>query len=180
MKRVSLDLVTPPRHPWGYACLAIGALMFTLGLALYVYLDQIESPLIADADALHQRVRGRRADAPIAIADDDVPRRRVVAAVAELGVPWESMFHALEQTRTDAQGKRRVDPVLLEAIEPDARDGTVRLTAQAPRFNDATHYVERLMQHPPLADVIMVSHQVGATPSPGTVRFVVVARWRPR
>jgi hypothetical protein len=178
MRAISLDLVLAPQRPWGRACLAAGGFALTGALALQSYLSTEDTNLQEQEQALSAQVHVRPMRPAIDSGVDEAQRKRYQAAATELAIPWEAMFRALETTRAEAQSKGRTDPVSMHAIEPDARAGTVLLSGEVRRLEDAASYLRRLGDKPPLTDVFMVSHRESSSQPEGAVRFVIEARWR--
>jgi hypothetical protein len=180
MKRISLDLVFPPRPPLGRFCLAIGGAALILALVLQAYLAHALEESDAREAGLSRRLHGLKVESTPSAPADESRQRRYWAAATELGVPWEAMFRALEETRAEAQSKGRSDPVNMQTIEPDAHAGIVLLSGEVQRFEDAADYVNRLRRRPPLTDVFMLAHTENTTRPETTVHFVIQARWRPQ
>jgi hypothetical protein len=74
------------------------------------------------------------------------------AVVRQLTVPWGSLVQALEQAATR--------DVAVLALQPDAENRLLRLTAQATHREAMFEYMRRLAAAKALGDVHMVSHQI--------------------
>jgi type IV pilus assembly PilN-like protein len=178
VKRVVVELLADRRPALGRWLLLLGAIVAATSLGLLAHLDHQNDQLAAEGEALNQQQARMSSDRPGNKSVDDSAIGQLRGARAELAIPWEDLLHAIEQVRADWRDDKVADPVTLLAIEPDARDGTVRLTAQAHHFGDAAAYLERLRRQPPFTDVILVSHRQDAARPDGALQFVLQARWR--
>ena len=87
----------------------------------------------------------------------------------KLTVPWETLFMALEKTRGDK--------IVLLAVEPDARKGLVRITAEAKTAEDMLDYLRRLGNEAAFSRVILVNHQIQQQDSERPLRFSLIVNW---
>lgn len=87
----------------------------------------------------------------------------------KLSVPWETLFAALERTRGDK--------IALLAVEPDARKGLVRITAETKTAEDMLDYLRRLGKEPAFSRVSLVSHQIQQQDSERPLRFSLAVNW---
>jgi hypothetical protein len=76
-------------------------------------------------------------------------RARINQAVAQLNVPWASIFRSLE---AQATGK-----VAVMAIEPDAERATVRVSTEGPTLDALLEHAERVQAAPPFAHARLLS-----------------------
>ncbi len=111
---------------------------------------------------------GARSASPAEKPGDAVARANAIAY--ELARRWDRVFLAIE-TAVAPQ-------VALLAIEPDARKGLVRITAEAKAKNDMLDYVASLQAAAPLERVVLERHQVLVDTAQRPVRFVVLAWWQ--
>ncbi len=70
-------------------------------------------------------------------------RARINQAIAQLNVPWASIFRSLEAQATGQ--------VAVMAIEPDAERGTVRVSTEGPTLDALLEHAERVQSAPPFA-----------------------------
>lgn len=123
---------------------------------------QVET-LEADASRFQHPEQSSRHQPGTALPKEEISA--VQAAMAELALPWEALFTALEQTRTPR--------VKLLSIEPNAKQHKLRITAQAPEMQDMLGYVQLLEQQPMLKDVLLRQHER----DDGGISFVIDAVW---
>ena len=81
-------------------------------------------------------------------------------------------------TTTFEEFAQRADYSLLEALQPDPQDGTVRLSGEARSLPAVLGYLELLQQQPVLSQVRLESHETMVQEPQRPVRFVAVTRWR--
>lgn len=90
--------------------------------------------------------------------------------MAELALPWETLFETLEALY--------IPDIKLIALEPAPRQGRLRLTAEASDVGIMLLYIERLSKKPIFRNVMLVSQE--QTTNDGLpVRFSVEATWKP-
>ena len=98
---------------------------------------------------------------------DDASQARLRLASSELGRDWERLFAPIERAA--------VPELRLLSIEPDINASSVVITADAPNYEFAVEYTERLGAYG-LRTVTLLSH----TPTPsadGRVRVRIGANW---
>lgn len=93
--------------------------------------------------------------------------RRAQAITRQIGLPWGDLFAAVEAAATPR--------VALLALQPDAGQSVVRITAESKEFADALEFVRRLAASRQLRDVHLASHQVQAQDAMRPIRFIIVA-----
>lgn len=96
--------------------------------------------------------------------------RAVQMAIRKLGMPWSTLFAAIE---AHAGGS-----VQLLAVTPDATQGTVLLEAQAPDIYEMLEYVRDLSTESALTSVVLGGYEMTGDSSAPMVRFSVNAQWR--
>lgn len=147
----------------GAALLLAGVVLCVLVLLALQQADAQVETLEADASRLqHPDQSTRHASSP-ALPREEISA--VQAAMAELALPWEALFTALEQTRSPQ--------VKLLSIEPNAKQHKLRITAQAPESQAMLDYVQLLEQQAMLKDVLLRQHERDET----GVSFTVDAVW---
>jgi hypothetical protein len=95
--------------------------------------------------------------------------KRANAVAHELARRWDGIFLAIE-----AAGDAEVG---LLAIEPDARKGIVRVTAEAKNKAAMLRYLTRLQGRQPLQRMLLEHHEVRVQEPERPVRFVVSGEW---
>lgn len=80
--------------------------------------------------------------------------RQMDAVTARLNVPWSDVLDAIERSTTQK--------VALLTLEPDARTGSVALTAEARSLDDLLNYAEALGKDVAIATVRMGQHDLRA------------------
>jgi hypothetical protein len=125
--------------------------MLLLVMAVY-YVNGRMVLLQAEADGLRQPRQalrsapaGKPGESPGMLHKEEMAAAQT--AMAELALPWEPLFAALESI--DAPS------VKLLAVEPDARKGKLRITAEAAGTPEIIAYVQALDTQPMLQDVFL-------------------------
>ncbi|MEZ0231598.1 MAG: hypothetical protein ACAH12_02060 [Methylophilaceae bacterium] len=153
----------------GYVLLLTGA---SAGIALFItaqHFNQRRASLEQDIDQLRQPLVSNvsRNDAGDGIKHDEFAA--VKAVMAELALPWQTLFKTLESIN--------IPDVKLVSVEPNARQHKLRMTAEATNTQTMLEYVETLEKQAIFADVFLMTHERtegGAMP----IRFVVEATWK--
>lgn len=167
MRPVTLDHALPQQTGrWlPRALLAVGILA-ALGLAGAIRQVSVQASALEN-DALRlqhpQPAGSARAGTEPAAQQEEIVA--VQAAMAELALPWESLFKALEQTRNPR--------VRLVEMTPDPKQHKLRISAEAAASGDMLDYVKVLGRQPMLKDVLLLAH----TREEEKVRFDVEAVW---
>ena len=168
----SVDFLRRPSAPrLGWVVLAVGSVAVVLAIGAdqrgQAQREAVEQARLQRMEA--ERVRQRPAPVKPPTAAD----RRAAQAEQELRRPWLGAMRGVEAAT--------IAPVFLVAMNIE-RGGLVKLEAEAPAFNEALAYVDRLERSSSLAGVTLVSHQQVIDPATGgsLVRFAVSAEWGPR
>ena len=163
MQRIELDFIRrAPRSRWaGRVLLAVA-----LGVAgdMAFTFAQLQT-VVKSNEALVARAQPRKAvqtisNEELALARDTVER---------LGLPWTKLFAALESAANDQ--------VALLAIEPDTKNGTVKITGDSKDYLAALTYVLNLSQSDALSNVQLVRHEVKQSDPQRPVAFSISAAW---
>ena len=159
MQRLDLDFVRSPRgsRRAGWALLAL-ALAVTGDMGLRFL--QLEG-VVKENERTVARLQPRRG-APQVGADELAAARDTVA---RLGLPWTRLFGALEGAASD--------DVALLAIEPDPKNGTVKISGDSKDYLAALTYVMNLSRSDALSHVQLVRHEA----HPDAVSFQISAAW---
>ncbi|HEY3077858.1 MAG TPA: PilN domain-containing protein [Burkholderiales bacterium] len=163
MQRIELDFIRrAPRYRWAGRVLLAVALGVTGDMAFtFTQLDRA----VKSNEALVARAQPRKAvqsvsNEELALARDTVER---------LGLPWSKLFAALEAAANDQ--------VALLAIEPDTKNGTVKITGDSKDYLAALGYVLNLSQADALSNVQLVRHEVKQNDPQRPVAFSISAAW---
>ena len=168
MRRLDLDFQPARRTAW------FGWLLLTISLAaagqLLLEFRDLQADL-ARAEGRSARLEARgSAGAPSDPrgAKDHAARLAEAHGIAkQLTLPWGDLFDAVESAATTK--------VALVALQPDADQEVVRITAETRNLDDALAFVRRLQETRRLRGVYLASHQVQAQDPQHPVRFVVMA-----
>lgn len=163
MQRIELDFIRRgARLRWAPRLLLACALGLAGDMALsYVRLvREVRSneAIVARAKP-HKPVANASAE-EVALARDSVER---------LGLPWARLFAALEAAGSDQ--------VALLSIEPDTRNGTVKISGDSKDYLAALGYVLTLSQNDALSHVQLVRHEVQQKDPQHPVSFAISAAW---
>ena len=163
MQRIELDFVRRgARSRWASRVLLACALGLAGDMALS-YLQLVRE--VRSNEAIVARARPHQPVAKasaeeLALARDSVER---------LGLPWAKLFAALEAAGSDQ--------VALLAIEPDTKNGTVRISGDSKDYLAALGYVLTLSQNDALSHVQLVHHEVQQKDPLHPVSFSLSAAW---
>jgi Tfp pilus assembly protein PilN len=93
----------------------------------------------------------------------------VRSAISDLTLPWQVMFTTLETVHNNE--------IKLLSLEPNNRQGSIRVSAEATSVNAMLSYVKSLSQQPGLRDVFLRSHE--RNNASNNIQFIVEATWHP-
>ena len=171
MRRVMLNHAQAERHgKAGAAWLALGVLTAACVLYTIFHLQAQMNALQADRYSLQHPAAIKAVKLPaseLASKQDEI--KTVQAAMAELGLSWEPLFGMLESVA--------IPQVRVMAIEPNARQKKLRLTAEAVSFSDMLAYANLLGSKPILKDSFLLNHQQTADGRAMPFSFVIEAVW---
>ena len=119
-----------------------------------------EVVVLPGARAQPRKAAANASPEELALARDTVER---------LGLPWTKLFAALEAAANDQ--------VALLAIEPDTKNGTVKITGDSKDYLAALGYVLNLSQADALSNVQLVRHEVKQNDPQRPVAFSISAAW---
>ena len=94
----------------------------------------------------------------------------VNAAIKEIVLPWPALFKSLEAV--DSAG------VKLLALEPNAKQRTLHITAVALDTDSMMRYVRELTQQSVLKEVVLQSQETTDISGQAAIRFVIGAAWK--
>ena len=163
MQRIELDFIRrAPRSRWAGRVLLAVALGVAGDMAFtFVQLERaVKSNEATVARAQPRKAVTQVSNDELALARDTVER---------LGLPWTKLFAALEAAANDQ--------VALLAIEPDTKNGTVKITGDSKDYLAALGYVLNLSQAEALSNVQLVRHEVKQNDPQRPVAFSITAAW---
>jgi hypothetical protein len=152
--------------PGGFAALVLGVAAVAFAVAAFQDVQARAAQLEADLGRAAKR-SARSGDTGAAGHGEAVKRANAVAY--ELARRWDGVFLAIEAA-SDAD-------VALLAIEPDARKGIVRVTAEAKNKTAMLRYLTRLQARQPLQNMLLEHHEVRVQEPERPVRFIVSGEW---
>lgn len=173
MKRIDVDFSwDPPRFGRIAGALLMLAAASMVGAAIHLH-DQARTEMQELMARQSRLVRAESAAGAAGAKDLHRELRGELhaagAVIAKLNTPWDSLFGAVEDIRTE-------EAVLL-SIEPDAEQRRVRLTGEARDLPSALEYVRRARATRVLRSAYLVQHQVVVQDPQRPVRFALEARW---
>ena len=162
--RLELDYIAPPRRSHA---LGIAVLAFSI-ISAFVLLERYRNIRleIAQLEAAEAMLPAERK--PVARKNVDAELKTAEAVLRQLALPWAAMVRAVE-------GAARPDIALLQ-VQPDASQGQLRLTAEAPNEKAMLEYMARLAAAPVLSGVYIASHQVMLEEPRRPIQFTVLAK----
>ena len=160
LPRLDLDFVARRRaSPWVGRVLLAAAVTVSADMGLqYHDLSTMISSGKKDLARAGRPVKAASAE-EVAAARDTVQR---------LSLPWTRLFTAIESAASDK--------VALTAIEPDPKNGTVKIMGDSKDYLAALSYVLNLSQAEGLSSVQLVRHEVRRD----SVGFTISAAWGAR
>ncbi|PKO25953.1 MAG: hypothetical protein CVU35_01515 [Betaproteobacteria bacterium HGW-Betaproteobacteria-8] len=151
-----------------YALLFMGiAIAVVLFIAMQT-LNQQNAALIRNINQLQQPGAVNQKVNAVVSAGKQEEIAAVRNVMAELSMPWEPLFRALETLN--------IPDIKLVAVEPNPRQHKLRLTAEASDTGTMLLYVERMSRQPIFKDVLLLMHEQ-TTNGMMPIRFVVEAAW---
>lgn len=150
-----------------HVLLALGTVAILTLISAVYYINSSLALLQTDASQLRQpaEMPGKATD--IAMRKEEVVA--VQAAMAELALPWDALFTSLEGI--EAPG------VKLLAVEPDSKQGKLRITAEASETYEIVEYVQALNTQLMLHDVFLLRQE---RKEAGPYVFSIEAVWQAR
>lgn len=121
----------------------------------------------AALEAVEAQAAGARAAAHTEPLDEEVGLAN--AAIDQIALPWDRLFAAVEGAALPG--------VNLLGISPDARAGSVRLSAETTQPETMFEYARRLAGQPGLSNVYLVEHRTDDAKPEHPLQFVVTASW---
>jgi len=170
-----LDFSSPQR-PLRQPYRALGAGLLVAGvLTLLAALQDYQTEL-GDTAALAARVerlRSRQAQVVPANAISPILRaalKQAGLANAQLAVPWDRLFRAIEESRGD--------DIALLSLALDPARGDIGLAGEARDLPALSAFAQALSEHGEFADVTLSQHKLSDGVPPVIVRFELRLVWR--
>jgi hypothetical protein len=173
MRALTIDYRRSGRAtPWtGLLLLVAGVLVAASVMARYPAIarkvQDLETQIRDQKREMHAQEGQRKPSTDIQKSLTEVKAANEI--IAQLALPWDDLFNAVESARTKEMA--------LLAIEPDAQKRRVKLSGEAKNLESMLAYVKFLEGQGPLVDVFLQSHQVEQNDPLKPVRFVVTATW---
>lgn len=173
LRTIRLDhaaLVWQPQR-MAIAVLVLGAVCTVLALVLLYLVNAKVGVAQTDISRLQQAVMPH-AELRSNVQESAQKRAEIAAAraaLAELAMPWEVLFKTLEGLKLPG--------VKLVSIEPDAKQGKVRITARANDTAAMLEYVNALEALLMLRHVFLLTHENDPDNGELPVSFNVEAMW---
>jgi Tfp pilus assembly protein PilN len=155
----------------------IGRFALVVGFLVFVATIIIDRSVQMHVDQLDQLIRntqlrhgGHTASMSRQTSSRDVDELRNASIVAaELVLPWEALFQALESV--DREG------VKIQNVEPDAYRKNLQITAIAASNDAMLDYISALQEVSVLKKVTLTSQENDQQATGQPIRFAVNARW---
>lgn len=176
MRALRLDFQRNPRPlPWsGLVLLASALVALALSAGHYRALGQAiaqwEARLAHDERVAGRSARALRPASGEAARETALEVQHANEVLRQLSLPWDRLFRAVETSG----GKN----VALLSLEPDLRQGTVTITAEAKDFDAMLEYMRQLGKREVFGSVLLQNHQVQQADPEKPVRFSLAATWK--
>ena len=174
MRSLELDFVQPAgrSRPGRLPLLAAAAVAVAIVVSWYTQLQDETQVLQSQLSRLEQRARHQTP--AVTQIDKSVEQevRRANDVIEQIALPWDRLFRAVEGAA--------VARVMLLGIAPDAKSGTVQISAETADAEAMFEYVKRLEQQPELANVYLLQHQFERQNATRPLQFLVTASWLDR
>ncbi|MGE8410008.1 MAG: pilus assembly protein [Pseudomonas sp.] len=173
MRRLMLDLIPPRRGPLSWAPLLLGGALLLASLAWQQHLTQQQAHLQQQIRQAEQQLGLRAADAaPLTSAQSREQSQKLAhmqRLAQQLQRPWERLFGLLEGLPQD--------DIALLSLNPDARKGQVRISAEARDLEAMLAFHKRLEASAELHDVSLLNHEILVKQPERPVLFNLSAQW---
>jgi Tfp pilus assembly protein PilN len=174
LRAVQLDFLQPGRRASGS-----GVVLLAAGVVAAFVVLLFHGELLGEAQQLEAQVakleRRSRGLAPVDVrVEESVQQeiRRANEVIDQLALPWDRLFRAVESAASDR--------VALRGIAPDAKAGTVQISAETADPEAMFDYVRKLEQQSGLSQVYLLQHQRERRNTARPIRFLVSASWMQR
>ena len=173
MGRLQLDFIPPRRGPLSWAPLLLGAGLLAASLAWQPQLDAQQAQLQQQVRQGEQHLGLRARDVPALSPAQSREQAQKLAQMRNLSQqlqrPWDSLFSLLEGLPQD--------DIALLSLSPDARNGQVRISAEARDLEAMLAFHKRLEASAELHDVSLLNHEILVKQPERPVLFNLSAHW---
>lgn len=171
MRALELDFARPVGRPRPGRLLLLAAAAVAV-MAVLLWQAELQSETQALQSRLAKLEQHARVQTPAAIQIDksvEQEVRRANEVIEQITLPWARLFRAVESAA--------VERVLVLGIDPDAKSGTVQISAETADAEAMFEYVRRLEQQSELANVYLLQHQFERQNAARPLQFLVSASW---
>lgn len=173
MRMREIDLDFQPRRPGMLsvvlllAALLLGADVWLEDGELRGKLDEAEASLAKAQRRAERLDAGQRNSRPenVFTADESKAMRQAISAIR---IDWEALYRGIDQSISEE--------VSLLAIRPSVTARTVQISGEARDMAAALAFVESLRREP-LAQVVLLSHQIKQSDPQNPIVFEISATW---
>lgn len=161
------------RAPAAVRSLTLAALLLCVlaGFRVHQLFHRIESLDREQARLAAQRAANAQQPMIAAHVSIDVKQSEAVnSAVAQLNLPWDDIFNAIEAA-TPPQ-------VSLLSIQPEPRSAQLKIGAQSSGSDDMIAYLRALEQQPSVERVYLTKHEHVRDGFSEVLRFQIQVQWR--
>lgn len=170
MRSRPIDFLHAPRPPAVGWCLLLVGIATLASAALLHRQREIQRSEVEAAALQRDAAQRRQREAALRPKVLSVDDRRLQKIAAQLQQPWLATLRVIEGATES--------PVFLLGLAIDPATGKIQLDAEAPSFDHALVYVQRLSEDGALPSAQIASHEAIIDPSGrAAVRFTVVATW---
>lgn len=181
MRKVRINLASPslrrtlhetPVHIRALA-VAAGLMLLAAAIGAYRYVGKTER-YEQQLAALRTRDQAPVPLPPSARMPQASPAQAAAinAAVMQLNLPWRGLRDAVAGATSPA--------IALLALEPDAKNRVLRVTAEAKNSDDMVGYVEQIQSQEWFESASLTRHEINEQDPNRPLRFQLDARWRQR
>jgi hypothetical protein len=171
MRALAIDYLRVGRRTfWARAVLAAVAIAFAID-TVYRYVALNSEIAAATASLARAKPTERSPRLPDRAQSHSAEEYTLARqTISRLAIPWERLFAALEAAHSER--------IVLIAIEPDAENRTVTVTAEAKDYLAALSYLANVAQQASLTRVHLLHHELRRQASPRPLLFSVSAAWK--
>lgn len=174
MHTLMLDYKNTQRKssPTETGLLLFGLLVITLAGLEFIFVSSELDALLEKKSVIERSSKPVIADTKLQTLNEQQIKSEMSHAnviLAQLGLPWDILFHDIESLR----GGR----VALLAVEPNVEKRTVKISGEAKDFTAMLDYITLLQKKGSLERVYLQSHHIEQQIAEKPVRFVLKATW---
>jgi hypothetical protein len=170
MRRLSLDFARTARpHPAGYALLIASGIAVAV---LFRYHASLTDQIVQARTEIEKTEAPKRRPTRDSERQNKEMEQRLQNAqqvLAQLSVPWDRLFRALEAVSED--------DVALLGLSPDAAKKQIKLTAEAKNLESMLSFQRKMAENTTFTDISIAEHDVVREDPQQPIRFGVTATW---